>query len=141
MLKLASMMKEDLELLYARANGYLANGSPGIAENLYHKILSLGETGVAIDPETEADVLHNLGMIAEERLNFDLAIDYYQKAVTLNKQRSMTWLFLAKLLLNRFERLQSKLDLKAGLEAVAQAEANNSHYPVIRLLKEKYKPS
>jgi hypothetical protein len=77
-------------------------------------------------------------MLAERRRNFDLAIDYYQQAVDLNRKRSMTWLFLAKLHLNRFDHSGNNLDLNEGFYAIRQAEANNFDYPVIKFLKAKY---
>jgi Tfp pilus assembly protein PilF len=98
----------------------------------------LHENGSYLDVDIHADILHNLGMVAEKRRNDDLAIDYYQQAVDLNSGRSMTWLFLAKLHLNRFDRSGNNLDLKQGFYAIRQAEANNFHYPVIKFLKAKY---
>jgi tetratricopeptide (TPR) repeat protein len=138
MLKLASMVKEDLGLVYARANVFLAKGCLDLAENLYFKLLDLQEYGSYLDVDTHADILHNLGMLEEKRHNNDLAINYYQQAVDLNRQHSMTWLFLAKLYLNRFDCSGNNLDLKEGFYAIRQAEANNLHYPVIKFLKEKY---
>jgi tetratricopeptide (TPR) repeat protein len=102
MLKLASIVKEDWEFIYARANVYLAKGCFDLAEDLYLKLLNLLEKESHLNFNIHADILHNLGMLAEGRGNFDLAIDYYRQSVNLNHERSMTWLFLAKLYLNRF---------------------------------------
>jgi tetratricopeptide (TPR) repeat protein len=138
MLKLATMVKEDLNLLYTRANAYLAKGCLDLAEGLYFKLLDLQENGSYLEQNIHADILHNLGMVAEKRRNDDLAIDYYQQAVDLISERSMTWLFLAQLYLNRFDQSGNNSDLKQGFYAIRQAEANNFHYPVIKFLKAKY---
>jgi tetratricopeptide (TPR) repeat protein len=138
MLKLASKINEDRDLIYAKANVYLANGCLDLAEGLYSKLLELQEKENFLDKNIHADIFHNLGMLAEKRGNFDSAIEYYQQAVNLDSNRSMTWLFLAKLYLNRFDGSQNHHDLQIGLEAVRRAEASSSQYPVIKILKKKY---
>ncbi len=137
-MKLASVVKEDPNQVYARANGYLAKGCMDLAENLYFKLLNSRDNGSHLDVEIQADILHNLGMIAERRQNLDLAIEYYQQAVSVNQNRSMTWLFLAKSYLTRFEHKGNNKDLKAGFDAIHQAESDNPNYPVIRFLKQKF---
>jgi tetratricopeptide (TPR) repeat protein len=138
MLKLASRVKENRELIYARANVYLAKGCLDLAEELYFKLINLQKSGSCLDFNIHADILHNLGMLAERRGNFDQAIDYYQQSVNLNRERSMTWLFLAKLYLNRYDCFGNKSDLEIGLDAIKWAEDNHNQYPVIKVLKAKY---
>jgi tetratricopeptide (TPR) repeat protein len=138
MLKLASKINGERDLIYAKANVYLANGCLDFAEGLYFKLLELQEKENLLDMNIRADIFHNLGMLAEKRGNFDSAIEYYQRAVDLNSDRSMTWLFLAKLYLSRFDGSRNYRDLKIGLEAVRRAEASHSQYPVIQILKNKY---
>ncbi len=139
MLKLVPALHEDPNLLYSKANIYLAKGCLDIAESLYHKLLSLSEAGVKIKKELHADILHNLGMISERRHNLEAAIGFYQQALRNNKQHSMTWLFLAKIYLERYEELGEKQDYQAGFKALNKAAEYKPEFPVVKLLKEKFK--
>jgi tetratricopeptide (TPR) repeat protein len=138
MLDLASNGKENHNLLYIKANAYLAKGRLDLAESLYLKLLLINEIEDSLDLETHADIFHNLGMIAERRLKNDSAIDYYKKAVERNSKRSMTWIFLAKLYFTRYELTGNELDHKAGINALNSAEETNFTYPIIGILKAKY---
>ncbi|NLW46637.1 MAG: tetratricopeptide repeat protein [Firmicutes bacterium] len=138
MLKLVPALHEDPKSLYDKANLYFVKGCMDIAESLYHKVLNLSESGVKISPELKADILHNLGMISERRHNLRAAIKFYRQAVRNDKQHSMTWLFLAKVYLERYEKLGNKQDHQAGFRALNKAAEFKPEYPVIRILKERF---
>ena len=137
MLKLAPV-KEDKRNIYIRANGHLAKGCYDLAEELYWKLIALDDSGDKLNQEIYADILHNLGMIAEKRQDDDLAIHYYCQSVAKNSGRSHTWVFLAKSYFNRFEKSKDPNDRKAAFAALQKAEAAPIEYPVIKILKEKY---
>jgi len=136
-LKLA-LVKEDKTSIYIRANGHLARGCYDLAEELYCKLIRLDDSGDKLEPEIHADILHNLGMIAEKRHDYDLAIHYYGQSVVINSERSRTWVFLAKSYFNRFEKSGDLSDHKAAFAALQKAEASPVNYPIIKILKEKY---
>ncbi len=138
MLKLVPALHEDPNLLYAKANVYLARGCLDIAESLYHKVLSLSESGAKITPELRADILHNLGMLSERRHNPEAAIDFYQQALRNDREHSMTWLFLARIYLERYEKLGDKQDYQAGFRALNKAAELKPEYPVVKILKERF---
>lgn len=137
MLKLA-LVKEDKTSIYIRANAHLARGNFDLAEELYYKLITLDKNGDRLDPKIYADILHNLGMIADKKQNIDLAIKYFRQSVMKNSERFLTWVFLAKLYFNRYERLGNPLDKKAAFKALQRAEAAPLKYPIIKTLKEKY---
>ncbi len=138
MLKLVPALHVDPNFLYNKANVYLAKGCLDIAESLYHKLLNLNESGAKITKELRADVLHNLGMISERRHNLEAAINFYQQAVENDKQHGMTWLFLAKAYLERYEKLGDKQDHQAGCRALNKAAEFKPEYPVVKILKERF---
>lgn len=138
MLKLVPALHEDPNLLYKKANAYLAKGCLDIAESLYHKLLSGNETSVKIPQELRADILHNLGMISERRNNLDSAINFYQQALRNDKKHGMTWLFLAKVYLERYEKLGDKRDQQAGFKALNKAAELKPEYPVVKILKARF---
>jgi len=137
-LKLVPALHEDPNLLYSKANVYLAKGCLDIAESLYHKVLNLSKSGAEITPELEVDILHNLGMLSERRHNPEAAIDFYQQALRSGKQHSMTWLFLARVYLERYEKLGDKRDHQAGFKALIKAAEFKPEYPVVKILKERF---
>ena len=138
MLRLVPKINEDPNLLYTKANVYLAKGCIDIAESLYHRLLNQSEAEVGFTRELRADVYHNLGMISEERRNLKDALFFYKQALRNNKQHSMTWLFLAKIYLERYEQSGSLLDHQAGLKALHKAAELKPEYPVVKVLKERY---
>lgn len=138
MLKLVPALHEDPNELYTKANAYFAKGCLDVAESLYRKILELSSNGVRIKRDIRADVLHNLGMISERRHNLDGAISFYRQAVRSNKQHGMTWLFLARVYLERYEKLGEKQDYMAGLRALTRAAEIEPQFPVVKILKEKF---
>lgn len=138
MLKLVPALHEDPDLLYSKANVYLAKGCLDIAESLYHKVLNLSKSGSKITPELQADILHNLGMLSERRHNLEAAIDFYQQALRNDRQHSMTWLFLARVYLERYEKLGDKQDHQAGFKALNKAAELKPEYPVVKILKERF---
>lgn len=138
MLKLVPDLKEDPNLLYTKANVYLAKGCYDIAENLYRKLLNYDEIETGITRESRADIFHNLGMISERRQNWVDAIFFYKQALRNNKQHSMTWLFLARVYLERYEQSGDLKDYQAGKKALNKAAEHKPEYPVIKILKERY---
>lgn len=138
MLKLVPALHEDPQFLYNKANLYLAKGCLDIAESLYHKVLNLGESGAKITPELKADIMHNLGMIYERRNNLEAAVRFYRQAVRNDKHHRMTWLFLAKVYLERYEKLGDKQDYQAGFRALNKAAELKPEYPVVKILKERF---
>lgn len=137
-LKLVPKLYEDPKFLYDKANVYLAKGCLDIADGLYHKVLNLSESGAKITPELRADIMHNLGMISEHRHNLEAAINFYRQAVRNDKQHSMTWLFLAKAYLERYEKLGNIQDHQAGVKALNKAAELKPEYPAVKVLKEKF---
>ena len=138
MLELATSLPEEVHEIYTRANGYLAKGCLDFAERLYSRLLAIYTQGSPIDPDLLADILHNLGMIAQERQYGNLALSYYLQALEMNEERSMTWLFLAQIYFERFDESHHQADLSSGRTAVLKAEAINGNYPIIKILKQKY---
>jgi len=138
MLKLVPKINEDPYLLYTKANAYFAKGCLDIAESLYHKLLNRSEAETGISRQLRADIFHNLGMISEERRNLKDAVFFYRQALRNNKQHNMTWLFLAKIYLERYEQSGSLLDYQAGLKALHKAAEANPDYPVVKILKERF---
>jgi tetratricopeptide (TPR) repeat protein len=138
MLKLVPDLHEDPNLLYSKANVYLAKGCFDIAESLYCKLLNHNETEVEINRELKADIFHNLGMISERRQNWKSAVYFYRQALRSNKQHSMTWLFLARVYLERYEKLGEIQYYHAGKKALNKAAELRPEYPVIKILKERF---
>lgn len=138
MLKLAPKTTEDPNLLYTKANAYLAKGCLDIAESLYHKLLNHSEAETGISRELRGNIFHNLGMISEERRNLKDALFFYRQALRNNKEHSMTWLFLAKIYLERYEQSGSPLDYQAGLKALHKVAEVKPDYPVVKILKERF---
>lgn len=138
MLKLVPDLQEDPKLLYDKANVYLAKGCFDVAESLYRKILNRSEffeTGIS--HEMRADIFHNLGMISETRRNWDEAIYFYKQALG-DKQHGMTWLFLARIYLERYEQSGDIQDYQAGEKALNKAAEIKPEYPVVKILKERF---
>ena len=126
-----------MNTLYSQANMLLAEASQEKAKNIYQKLLKSDHE--ALDPNMKADILHNLGMIAESEEDVSAAIRFYREAIAINENRSATWLFLARIYLNRFEKNGDSADYQAGVFSVVQAEKSaTTNYPVIGLLKKKY---
>lgn len=138
MLKLVPDLGEDLNSLYSKANAYLAKGCFDIAESLYRKLLNRSEIETGITREVRADIFHNLGMISEHRQNSDAAVYFYRQALRHNKQHSMTWLFLARVYLERYEKFGDIQDYQAGKKAVNKAAELKPEYPVVRILKARF---
>lgn len=141
MLKLAISgpgQAEIMKRLYMRGNLLLANHRPELAAKQYQKYLAFYHQGWEAEPAVVADIYHNLGMIAEERQEIDNAIAYYQQALNLDAQHGMTWLFLAKLYLNRYEEEHRQSDRILGTKALEEAERYKSGFPAVRFLKKRY---
>lgn len=141
MLKLALSGKLKSELiykLYFKGNLLLSKNSYELAEKCYTRVLKLRKNGVEVSREITADIFHNLGMIAETKKDFDSAIGFYQQSLSENCHRSMTWLFLAKLFLERFESKQQDEDYRSGLDAIHQAELSDINFPAIQFMKKRY---
>jgi tetratricopeptide (TPR) repeat protein len=141
MLTLALSENQRLNLSnrwYIRGNAFLAQHREVLAETCYHKILSLKETGVLVPTNILADVLHNLGLIAEERQDAELAITYYSRALQEDENHRMTWLFLAKLYFERYEKKRCLTDYRSGMSALYYAETALHNFPAVRYLKRKY---
>lgn len=138
MLKLVPGLQEDPNLIYTKANVYLAKGCYDIAENLYHKLLNYSEIETGITRESRADIFHNLGMISERRQNWEDALFFYKQALRNNKQHSMTWLFLARVYLEQYEQSGDIKAYQAGKKALNKAAELKPEYPVIKILKERY---
>lgn len=138
MLKLVPALQEDPKLLYDKANVYLAKGCFDIAESLYRKILNRSEFESGISRELRADIFHNLGMIAKHRHNWEEAIYFYKQALGNNKGHGMTWLFLAKIYLERYEQSGNIQDYQAGKKALNKAAEIKPGYPVVKILKERF---
>ncbi|MGE5604410.1 MAG: tetratricopeptide repeat protein [Bacteroidota bacterium] len=138
MLKLVPDLQEDPKLLYTKANVYLAKGCFDIAESLYHKILNRSEVETGITRELRADIFHNLGMISEQRQNWDNAVYFYKQALRNNKQHGMTWLFLARVYLERYEQSGDIQDYQAGKRAINKAAEFKPEYPIVKILKERF---
>ena len=138
MLKMVTDLYEDPNLLYTKANVYLAKGCFDIAESLYLKMLSRSEVDDGITRELRADTFHNLGMISERRQNWKDAIYFYKQALRNNKRHGMTWLFLARVYLERYEQSGDIQDYQAGKKALNKAAEFKPEYPVVKILRERF---
>ncbi|HOJ76510.1 MAG TPA: tetratricopeptide repeat protein [Bacillota bacterium] len=141
MLKLAVSDKEQFNLAYSfykKGNLLLAKNNLELAEEYYQKICALKRSGLPIDAEMYADVLHNLGTIAESQGETAKAIALYKQAIETNPKRKMTWLFIAKLYLECFTQDRSMRSFKAALEAIKEFEKYDPSYPALQYLKKKY---
>ncbi|HOP73506.1 MAG TPA: tetratricopeptide repeat protein [Bacillota bacterium] len=130
----AKIMKQ----LYRRGNLFLANGRPELAVKHYQKYLAFYHQGWEAEPVVVADIYHNLGMIAEERQAIDEAIAYYEQALKYDAYHGMTWIFLAKLYLNRYEEQHRQSDRMMGVKALEEAERCKTGFPAVNFLKKRY---
>lgn len=138
MLKLVADLQEDPNLLYTKANLYLAKGCFDIAESLYLKLINRSDVDYKITRELRSDIFHNLGMISERRQNWKDAVYFYRQALRNNKRHGMTWLFLARVYLERYEQSGDIQAYQAGKKALNKAAEHKPEYPVIKILKERY---
>jgi len=142
MLKLALLGKERFNparRIYDKANYFLARGQSEPARQFYLKLITMKESGDLVNREIYADILHNLGMIAENNRQYDLAINYYRQVIAASSKHRMTWLFLARAYLDRFQREADPADLTSGGEAIKEAEKAGLSFPALRYLKKKYR--
>ena len=124
--------------LYLKGNCLLAKNKLDLSKRFYLRVLKLIKKGLPVNTAIYADTLHNLGMIAEQEQKHEAAIEYYQLAVTVNPQRSMTWIFLAKLYFERFQNLKHDEDYQLGINALNQADTGTVHFPAVKYLKNKF---
>ncbi len=129
---------EIMKRLYRQGNLFLAQRRPELAAKQYQKYLAFYHQGWEAEPAVIADIYHNLGMIAEERQAIDEAIDCYQHALKHNAYHGMTWVFLAKLYLNRYEEEHRQSDRILGIEALKEAERYKTGFPAVDFLKKRY---
>lgn len=141
MQKLVPDLQEDPKLLYDKANVYLAKGCFDIAESLYREILNRDEFETEISHELRADIFHNLGMISEHRRNWEEAIYFYEQALGNNKGHGMTWLFLARIYLERYEQSGDIQDYQAGKKALNKAAEIKPKFPAVKILKKRFHQS
>ncbi len=141
MLKLVPDLHEDPNFLYTKANVYLAKGCFDIAESLYRKLLNRSQAEAGITSELRADIFHNLGMISERRQNWEAAVYFYRQALRSNKQHIMTWLFLARVYLERYEQSGDIQDYQAGKKALNKGAELKPEYPVVKILKARFEDS
>ena len=142
MLKLAISVNEQdnlVKLAYQRGNLLIAKGKLNLAEKQYHKVVALAKSGVSVNRDILSDVYHNLGMIAEENRNLEDAVNFYRASLHEKSERSMTWLFLARIYLERFDATKQLEDFHSGVRALVEAEGLKSDLPVVKYLKYKYK--
>lgn len=133
-----SEQQKMIHRIYIRANALLAGRHETLAAKSYQKLLALRAAGITVDSKILADVLHNLGMIAENNQETESAIIYYSRALQEDETHSMTWLFLAKLYMERYQREKRKTDYEQALNALVKAEVTTKDFPAVQFLKQKF---
>src|SRR5256714_1413089 len=98
---------DNSETLFALGNLRLAQNDPASAQSFYRAVLTL-------DPKHKG-AFNNLGVIALEASNFDIAEEWFRRAENVDPHNAKTHFLLAKTLLGKNDRATARAEIDAAL--------------------------